>query len=368
MWIDRMAAFWCGLLLLATGSGPGASHAAAEAAKKSDAQLSPSTAIVGERPRVGWHPGHYLRNHPGKYNIEDLGADSKFLGIELSFPWVHLEPKAGEYDFAPIDKALAALRPHGKRLFIDVQYKTYNKLAREGSCAPADLIETKAALQYAKKIDYCMALMWRPEVADRYIRLMQALARRYDSEPLVEGVIFEESAVSLHDPVQRIAVKYSEAAYLEQLQRIWQSTRAAFAHKIVLPQLNFTGGGGQRMRELFDFLLGIGAGVTGPDMAPDWHTHASPLYADYAGRMPLAMENQYTVLKRHIDEGATPQVLYDWAVKRADGLRVNYIFWNRGDAKWPGPGWDFKRDLIPMLDRNQWQINRDCPTNLRCDS
>ena len=81
---------------------------------------------------VKWHPGHY-------YTIMGFGKDKTWYmdqvyrelkstpalrGLQVRYLWAEIEKSEGVYDFASIDRQLAALTTRGKRLVIQVQTKS----------------------------------------------------------------------------------------------------------------------------------------------------------------------------------------------------------------------------------------------------
>lgn len=48
------------------------------------------------------------------------------LGVQVRYYWSHLEPRKDVYDFSKIEKDLAVLQAHRKRLIISIPEKMFN--------------------------------------------------------------------------------------------------------------------------------------------------------------------------------------------------------------------------------------------------
>lgn len=79
-------------------------------------------------------PKHYVYFHqrgPAGENIQTNKAlrDSRFSGAQIVYTWRTLEPSEGRYDFSAIKQDLAYLDSIDKRLWVQLQDKSFTRAA-----------------------------------------------------------------------------------------------------------------------------------------------------------------------------------------------------------------------------------------------
>ena len=327
---------------------------------------------------VNWHPGHYVileeeyleadKDPAVALRLERFIASlpKEITGIKGGAYWYMLESSKGSYDFGVIQKQLEVCKRYGKRFFCSIYEKRFNSLRNPGpGYLIADPVFDGGVIPFAKHAGMgSTAKLWHPEVLKRFNALIVALGERFDNQPYFEGIEFSETAYPGEFDQAPPPKQYIDAYY----SRL-QTAKKAFPHCVVLQQVNFIPGD---MRDFFDYCYLIGVGIGGPDLVPDQGRNPArrriPAYAFfpvYAGKMPLASNVESPEYMTTLKSGAsfgnfTPQSIYTMGV---DTLKLNYIFWF--PCEWKSANFTFFRDVIPYLEKIQWKINTDYPSNLK---
>src|ERR1700733_15463116 len=176
---------------------------------------------------IKWHPGHYMSiRNSHRYDEQDFGYirelanEPTVMGILRDWKWRDVEPKKGEYDFSEIDDYLNAVKklPGSKHFIIRIENRTFG--GQKGIVVPDYLLNDAAyAGGQIAMAHGVVARIWEPAVMDRLIALTQALAARYDAEPLVEGISTSETAIGFSSDYPAPST-FSTGALLEQLERL----------------------------------------------------------------------------------------------------------------------------------------------------
>ena len=306
-----------------------------------------------------WNPGHYINAGHRKTTFPDIIHQPHFKGAKITYNWADLETDKGVYDFSLIEQALTELRQYDKRLVIMLKYKTFNKWAKRGACAPRYVhdmggVELKFPEKGTKK---CIAANWRQPVLDRINALVDALGERFNDESHFEAIIFPETSVGIKPEPK----DYNAASYNGALKAAMTAAKQAFPNTQVIQFANWTKGPQSEMDALMEHAYTVGAGFGGPDLMPHNPSHATKNFPRYAGRMSLMIDNQWGgEIMKHIKKGGTPEDAYYYAVDNPNGLHTNYIFWaNSGDETW-----DFETMIVPMINKKKGRTNSACPENI----
>ena len=326
----------------------------------------PAFAITVKLPRKANY-GHYFssRNADTVADLAMLCGQAGVSGVIWRRTWYEIEPQPGIYNFAPYDAALDAIAKSTNpqcQLWIFVEFKSFNDSSIKNPC-PAYL-QARSALNKGGLAYTCF--MWEPVVADAYIKMMRAMAARYDANPRVEGFIFQESATSLSEEYSQDVADggtYTPEAWRDALVNMVTQCGQAFRQSRCLAFLNFLRG---RQAYLYDVSRALSAipdnrgCMSGPDVLPD----ETPLYS--------TLNSAYEVLTRHRgcrsnsaqnDSFAIPgfnlDAVFNFAVRgtfgdfdqaypRSSGLCVNsYLFWNHRVSRSPtGLNW---LDALPVI-------------------
>lgn len=302
---------------------------------------------------VKWHPGHY-------YTIMGFGKDKTWYmdqvyrelkstpalrGLQVRYLWAEIEKSEGVYDFASIDRQLAALTTRGKRLVIQVQTKSFDpewklvpdylKTAKyEGGVFAFGTYGTTTIRGHNIKL-------WNPMVRDRLIALFRALGKRYNSHPNFEGIGMIETALGQSmDPLSSAQI----SGFYANLLSVHQQMRLHFPNTMTIQEVNYP-------RDILESFVGalknMGTGLSGPDifleepgLLYEGTQYASKgiyhHYPEVAGIIPVApqvMASNYENT-RHDGTGYQPTMLELLAFAR-DRLKSNYIFWARSPEYYP---------------------------------
>jgi hypothetical protein len=282
--------------------------------------------------RMKWNPGHYVVVSAS----EGLAKIDKVLNEIAPFPfvkgivyrtdWPRLESSKGSYNFAGIDAAVSRTASKGKRLFVLVATKAFS--ASE-SAVPA----------YARSAEYGGGVykiaisrggtgenvaLWNDRLADRVIALNQALAKRYNLNNSVEGVVFNETA--LGTPLRPISAAQLDARH-RNLARVAVAAQRAFSSS---PAIQFMNQPNRDIPLLWPAIQSSKTGFGGPDVfLNDPHiSKMLPLHAAGAGKMPIGVQVEAASYRSTSHQGpfAPPPVTSLFAYAR-DRLHANYVFW-----------------------------------------
>jgi len=246
---------------------------------------------------VKWHPGHYglslSKSTPkGVSQVHAdwaamLSSDSHFVGVYGFYDWYHLEPTAqGAYDFSSIDNDIAWLNANfpGKKLAIEVWTRNF---CAGTTALPAVPQDTNAVC--TKVPDYiitgaftgsggspgatwnkngALAAFWSNAVLARLQALDAALAARYDNNPTVEAIRYDE-----YSPPQPLpgapTLGFSQGAEVTAWNALHAKMAADWVHTNKADHANFpASASGSVDNRLFSYLQSIKVGVGGPDILP----------------------------------------------------------------------------------------------------
>lgn len=297
---------------------------------------------------VKYHPGHYYTLiMPSNIKYEDsylskvyseLDATPRLHGAQIRYHWRDLEPEEGKYNFTKIDKHLAGLASHQKRLVVLIQIKSFDLV---DNVVPAYVRTTAydgGQITYVSSLTgephgYLIKL-WNDKIRARLNALLQALGNRYNAHPYFEAIGFTESSsgINLTD-VQNIG-------YYDGLLLVDQSARKHFPNTTVYQFVNHTR---KYLESFITTLKNMGASLGGPDILPtdlsltivDDPKSPDGVYSYYpklSGTVPLMpsiqpIDYRYTSARKS-EPGHVPtlQELYDYG---KDNLQANYLYWTR---------------------------------------
>lgn len=236
-----------------------------------------------------WHPGHYIFVGHGEIR-DELIRLPHFRGIQRCYTWSTLEPERGRYDFSSIREDLARLKPHGKQLVLQIQYKAFGQDAR---CVPSYLKGPEfGGGVYRASSGSWNPVCWNDNVGERMEALFAALGREFDSHAGVEAAVLPETAPSAQlEKVPQPGVEpFTTERYVAALKRHMLALRRAFPRTAVIQYANFPQ---SALPELTAYMKQIGVGLGGPDVYPRPSNLSDPqrgvyrLYAPLAGTVPL---------------------------------------------------------------------------------
>jgi hypothetical protein len=280
--------------------------------------------------------------------LEAQGVD----GAQLTFTWRELEPERGQYDFAEIERHLAILGRHGKRLWIQLADVTFTDRLPVPAYLRADTaFHGGAARKYEGSegvFDGWVARRWDPAVRRRLAALFAALAAEFDGR--IEGVNLAETAIGFEDP-RFHPPGFSFDAYATGIRAIMRDAGRAFSRSCVIVYANFMPGEALPavdkgyLRGIYESAEELGVGVGGPDLLPyreGQRGNSLPLIASRGEHVVAGMavqDGNLSEVNPATGKPVTVETLYSVA---RDELRLDYVFWGREEPY-------YSRDVLPFL-------------------
>jgi hypothetical protein len=185
-----------------------------------------------------------------------------------------------------------------------------------------------------------VALRWNPKVQDRFAKLAQALAKKFDGE--IEGIWLEETAVEITEDQVKPAPGFTYSGYRDGILANMGAFRSAFKKSVVMQSANFMPGewlpGLDKgyLKSIFEFAIAKCMGVSGPDLMPKnkgQQNHTYHFMNQYKRQLTLGIgveDGNYAGETGHESPPKTPvwpdpvPGLIDYA---RNTLGVNYMFW-----------------------------------------
>lgn len=292
--------------------------------------------------------GHYFatRYQDGPADVAMMCEQQGVRGVLMRRTWSQVEPSARNYDFRAIDEtfaAIAASRNPQCQLWVMIEFKSFSASPIRHP-APAYLAQYQALNSTG---DASTMMMWEPVVSDAYVRLMQAMAARYDANPRFEGFVMQESALGFNGAyTQDVAAggTYTADRWRDALVRHVSSCGTAFKQSRCLAFMNFIRGGNDHMAAVSRAISAVPnnrACMSGPDLLPDNTTlYNSPasayeVLARHKGcRSNSAQNDSFAIPNYGLDQVFNFAVRgtlgdFDETSPRTSGVCVNsYLFWN----------------------------------------
>jgi len=294
--------------------------------------------------------GHYLATH-----YSDTPADAAMLceqpgvsGVVWRQTWNEVEPSAGVYDFRSFDKLLAATAASANprcQVWLMIEFKSFANSPVKNPCPVYLQAGHSAPNSYGNGAATCF--MWEPAVVQAYVAMMRAAAAHFDGNPRIEGLLLQESSLSLNGTRSQDVADggtYTPIAWRDALIEIIDQCAAAFASSRCAPFLNFLRGGQSYLNDISAAISAIPDNrvcISGPDLLPNdpsLYSRDDSIYqviTRHGGcRSNSAQNNSFQV------PGCNLECIFHFAVAGSlggfpanapltGGLCINsYIFWN----------------------------------------
>jgi hypothetical protein len=291
-------------------------------------------------------PANYLFLDDGEISAYHSLLDrSDIVGAQRVYSWRSLEPQKGRYDFAAIERDLAAAQALHKKLFVQVQDRFFEPKARY---VPDYLLtdpEYDGGL--AQQADFAgegkpvgsgwVAKQWNPNVRARFQALLAALAAEFDGR--IEGVNLPETAADLM-PAEKRSGFTCDGYFAAEFDNI-QYARRAFSYSAVVQYINFWpcewNNNHDYMSRIFEFAAAQGTGLGGPDVVPfrkGQMLNSYPFVHAYRGKLRLVamavQEPTLTYINPRTGKHFTREEIVNFA---RDYLGADIIFWTT-QAPW----------------------------------
>jgi hypothetical protein len=298
------------------------------------AVLALALATVGA-PAAGQEPEAFV--FAGGGPVEDVAA-------LLARPDIAGVQEEGRYDFAAIERDLAASTAAGKALFVQVQDRFFLPTARH----LPDYLLTEPQYEggLVRQADNpgqgrpvasgWGARQWNPALRARFQALLAALAERFDGR--IHGINLPETAF---DPLDAEADGFDCDAYFAAELDNARFARRAFRRSHVVQYVNFWpcewNNDRGYMERFFAAAVAEGIGIGGPDIVP-WRpgqmANAYPFLNRHKEALPLvAMAVQEPTLTYTNPDTGKPYTRDEIVAFARDYLGVDIVFWTAG-APW----------------------------------
>jgi hypothetical protein len=314
----------------------------------------PQFAVAVVIPRKSNY-GHYFSTHYSDTpeDAANLCEQPGVSGVVWRQTWNQVEPSAGNYDFSSFDKvlsAIAASKNPGCQLWLFVEFKSYANSTFKNPCPV--YLQAKYSGLNSNGRGAATCFMWEQTVVDAYDAMMKAAAARYDSNPRVEGLIIEESSLSLNGVYSQDVADggtYTPMAWRDALINIIGQCANSFASSRCMSFLNFLRGGQEYLNDISAAISAVPNNqvcFSGPDLLPndpslyDSSDKVYQVISRHSGcRSNSAQNDSYQVSGCALDcifHFAVAGTLGAFPVRAplTGGVCVNsYIFWNDRTAR-----------------------------------
>jgi len=288
-------------------------------------------------------------------------------GVVWHRTWNDVEPSEGVYDFSSYDKVLATItasRNPNCHLWLFIEFKSFSTSPVKNPCPTYLQAKHSALNSYGNGASTCF--MWEPAVVSAYGAMLKAAAAHFDSNPQVEGVILQESALGLDGTYSQDVANggtYTATAWRDALISIISQCADAFATSRCMPFLNFLRGGQSYLYDISAAIMAIPDNqvcFSGPDVLPNRQSLYNSNDAVYqvltrhsGCRSNSAQNDSYQV------PGCSLSCIFEFAVSGTfgafpasapltAGLCVNsYLFWN-DKTSLSATGLNYK-DALPVI-------------------
>lgn len=267
----------------------------------------------------------------------------KIIGAQLKYSWKELEPVKDKYEFGEIRNDLDFLSSHGKRLYIQLQDVTFDTVR---VFVPDYIMKGSnygggANIQYITgendsiiRQDGYMARRWDPNVAERFHKLIKAIAHEFDGK--IEGLNFSETAVGFGESEKLYPEGFSPKIYRDAIVKQMEVAREAFTKSVVLQYANFMPGewlpweNNGFLESLYRFASEHDVAMGGPDIKiykKAQMNHSYKFLKKYSDDIKTGIAVQwgnYEEFNPKTGIQVTVEEIYNFG---KDEIGLDYIFW-----------------------------------------
>ena len=295
-----------------------------------------------------YNNGHYVALLRGLDSQSIMASEIKpgVVGFLKRYTWRELEPTQGNYKLEEIASDLQFARSQGMQLVVMIEDKTF----QNENPMPNYLAK------FPNRPGGFTGGRWQNQYVNRFNALTAEIGRRFNSNPALEGIAIQESAIGINDNILN-ANGYSAKKYSDALVNIITTGLNNIPNARFFWYMNFLEGGMDELEVITKKLEGTGAIIGGPDIMPDeWPLQrwAYPLYRKYADKISFFGQVE-PICYRHEKKDPNAKTKY-WTMPELynygkNNLKVDYIFW----VRWPKPQgadyYDFS-DARPVIQNN----------------
>ncbi|WP_454783471.1 hypothetical protein [Legionella sp. WA2022007384] len=260
-------------------------------------------------------------------------------GVQIIYSWKQLEPKKGFYDFSKIEKDLKFLNKEHKKLFIQIQDRSFTP---DVFNVP-DYIREESVYHGGVEMQYdfpgegkpittgWVARTWDPAVRNRFQLLIRKLASQFDGR--VYGINLPETSADF-DP-NHMPKDFTSDKYFYSVINNIRYLKKSFKKSRVIQYVNFFPGEWNDdhlyMSRLFTFAMKYHIGLGGPDVVPykdSQMKNSYPFFHKYNGKVLTAIaiqEPDYTYKNPQTGDFYN---FYDFYSFSKEYLGASILFWN----------------------------------------
>ncbi len=217
--------------------------------------------------------------------------DPNISGFQIVYAWKHLEPKYDQYDFSLIEQNLRYLNKYHKKLFIQIQDKSFfaqNKIVPEYIYTdPQYKGGIVSQIDGRKDRTGWVTMQWEPKVQLRFQKLLSKLAVEFDGK--IAGINLSETAIDVKKAQQFSCDSYFNAT-MDNLKFLRQVFKTSYVVQYVNSFPCEWDNDHKYMSRIFEYASKNHIGLGGPDVIPDnkpaMH-NSYPFFNRYKGKLFL---------------------------------------------------------------------------------
>lgn len=285
-------------------------------------------------------------------NNPDFYLNKGVEGAQITYPWRKLEPKKDQYNFSEIEEDLIFLTSKGKRLFIQIQDVTFDSTI---NAVPTYLLQDSIYnggqnSQYGIRKDGTpvkagwVARRWDNAVAERFHKLLQKLAERFDGK--IEGINLPETALDFPKRNELLPEGFSSSNYVSALKSTMLVLKNNFRQSVPLLYANFMPYDSKEdLKAIYTYAKKIKLGMGGPDIKvyrKAQMENSYPLIRDISKTVKTGVavqDGNADVINPATNKKVTISEILDFA---ENYLKLDYVFWGIEEPF-------YSKNVLPLL-------------------
>jgi len=266
-----------------------------------------------------------------------------FVGAQLKYSWKELEPAEDQYEFSEIRRDLDFLIQHNKKLFIQLQDVTFDTVR----VFVPEYLTTETIYGGGVNIQYLtddndsiirqdgyVARRWDKNVADRFQKLLVALANDFDGK--IEGINFPETAVGFGEHGKLYPEGFTPEIYRDAILKQMEGARQAFTQSVVIQYANFMPGewlpwdDRGYLKSLYQFAAKNDIGMGGPDIKiykKAQMNHSYKFLKEFSDVIKTGIAVQWGNYEEINPKTGKPVTIDEICHFGRDEIGLDYIFW-----------------------------------------
>lgn len=223
------------------------------------AMLITSTAFAAGQPAKNYIYFPHREANGSNVRTDKALSDPRFSGAQIVYTWRSLEPLKGLYDFSAIKQDLAYLSSIDKKLWIQLQEKSFQPDRKnvpdyllhdpiyKGGVMKQSMLSAPERDPDKPETDDeygWSAKMWEKPVRDRFQMLIAALGKELDGQ--IEGINLSESSIEIGveqpDGTTVFPKNFDPKVYVDAISSNMQALSHAFKKSTPMVYLNFLPG------------------------------------------------------------------------------------------------------------------------------